>query len=75
MFLFSFLGTRITVVQHHTWLFKTFLCGQLTCTQKSSIPSNYVVAHNHLNLDLMPSSGVSEDSNRVLQSLRKREEL
>jgi len=26
----------------------------------SSIPSNHTVAHNHLQWDLMPSSGVSE---------------
>jgi hypothetical protein len=32
----------------------------------SSIPSNHTVAHNHLKWDLMPSSGVSEDSNSVL---------
>jgi hypothetical protein len=29
----------------------------------SSIPSNHMVAHNHLQWDLMPSSGVSEESN------------
>jgi hypothetical protein len=28
----------------------------------SSIPSNHMVAHNHLQWDLMPSSGVSEDN-------------
>jgi hypothetical protein len=28
----------------------------------SSIPSNHMVAHYHLSWDLMPSSGVSEDS-------------
>jgi hypothetical protein len=28
----------------------------------SSMPSNHSVAHNHLKWDLMPSSGVSEDS-------------
>ena len=28
----------------------------------SSVPSNHMVAHNHLEWDLMPSSGVSEDS-------------
>jgi hypothetical protein len=28
----------------------------------SSNPSNRMVAHNHLQWDLMPSSGVSEDS-------------
>jgi hypothetical protein len=32
----------------------------------SSIPSNCMVAHNHLKQDLMPSSGVSEDSNSAL---------
>jgi hypothetical protein len=32
----------------------------------SSIPSNHVVAHNHLKWDLMPSSGVSEESDSVL---------
>jgi hypothetical protein len=32
----------------------------------SSIPSNHMVAHNHLSSDLMPSSGVSEDSYSVL---------
>jgi hypothetical protein len=32
----------------------------------SSIPSNHMVAHNHLEWDLMPSSGVSEDSYSVL---------
>jgi hypothetical protein len=32
----------------------------------SSIPSNHTVAHNHLSWDLMPSSGVSEDSYSVL---------
>jgi hypothetical protein len=32
----------------------------------SSIHSNYMVAHNHLKWDLMPSSGVSEDSNSGL---------
>jgi hypothetical protein len=28
----------------------------------SSIPSNHIVAHNHLKWDPMPSSRVSEDS-------------
>jgi hypothetical protein len=28
----------------------------------SSIPSNHMVAQNHLQWDLMPSSGVSENS-------------
>jgi hypothetical protein len=32
----------------------------------SSIPSNHVVAHNHLSWDLTPPSGVSEDSDSVL---------
>jgi hypothetical protein len=32
----------------------------------SSIPSNHIVAHNHLQLDLTPSAGVSEDSDSVL---------
>ena len=32
----------------------------------SSIPSNHMVAHNHLQWDLMPSSGVSENSYSVL---------
>jgi hypothetical protein len=29
----------------------------------NSIPSNHMVAHNHLQWDLVPSSGVSEESN------------
>ena len=33
----------------------------------SSIPSNHMVAHNHL----MPSSGVSEDSYSVLTCIKK----
>jgi hypothetical protein len=32
----------------------------------SSIPSNHMVAQNHLQWGLMPSSGVSEKSNGVL---------
>ena len=32
----------------------------------SLIPRNHMVAHNHLEWDLMPYSGVSEDSNSVL---------
>jgi hypothetical protein len=32
----------------------------------SSIPSNHMVAHNHLQWDLMLSSGVSEDSYDIL---------
>jgi hypothetical protein len=30
----------------------------------SSIPSNHIVAHNHLQWDPMLSSGVSEDSDK-----------
>jgi hypothetical protein len=33
---------------------------------QSSIPSNYMLAHNHLICDLLPSSGVPQDSNSVL---------
>jgi hypothetical protein len=32
----------------------------------SEVPSNHMVAHNHLEWDRMPSSGVSEDSYSVL---------
>ena len=32
----------------------------------SSIPSSHMLAYNHLQWDLMPSSGVSEDSESVL---------
>ena len=32
----------------------------------SSIPSNHIVAYSHVLQDLMPSSGVAEDSNNVL---------
>jgi hypothetical protein len=32
----------------------------------SSIPNSHMVIHNHQWWDLMPSSGVSEDSNSVL---------
>jgi hypothetical protein len=32
----------------------------------SSIPSNHMMAHNHLKWDPMPSSGVYEDSYSVL---------
>ena len=40
----------------------------LNCSPKvlSSIPRNHMVAHNHLQWDLMPSSGMSEESNGVL---------
>ena len=31
----------------------------------SSIPSNHMVAHNHLEWDLKPSSSVSEDSYNI----------
>jgi hypothetical protein len=37
----------------------------------SSIPSNHMVAHNHLRWDLMPSSGVSEESDSVLIDKKK----
>jgi hypothetical protein len=37
----------------------------------SSIPSNHMVAHNHLEWDLMPSSGVSEDSDSVLKYIKQ----
>ena len=36
----------------------------------SSTPSNHVVDHNHLQWDLTPSSGVSEDSNSVLTYIK-----
>jgi len=36
----------------------------------SSIPSNPLVAHNHLWWDLAPSSAVSEDSDSVLMYTR-----
>jgi hypothetical protein len=36
----------------------------------SSIPSNHMVAHNHLEWDLMPSSGVTEDSYSVLTYIK-----
>jgi hypothetical protein len=36
----------------------------------SSIPSNHMVAHNYLQWDLMPSSGVSEESNSVLTYIK-----
>jgi hypothetical protein len=36
----------------------------------SSIPSNHMVAHNYLYWDLIPSSGVSEDSNSVLRYIK-----
>lgn len=32
----------------------------------SSTPSSHMVAHNHLQWGLLPSSGVSEDSDSVL---------
>jgi hypothetical protein len=37
----------------------------------SSIASNHMVAHNHLEWDLMPSSGVYEDSYSVLKIINK----
>jgi hypothetical protein len=36
----------------------------------SSIPSNHMVAHNHLYWDPMPSSGVSEDTDSVLTYIK-----
>ena len=36
----------------------------------SFIPSNHRVAHNHLQWDLMPSSGVSDESNSVLTFIK-----
>jgi hypothetical protein len=36
----------------------------------SSVPSNHVVAHNHL-WGLMPSSGVSEDSYHLKKKKKK----
>jgi hypothetical protein len=38
----------------------------------SSIPSNHMMAHNHLLWNLMPSSGVSEESNGVLIYIKKK---
>jgi hypothetical protein len=37
-----------------------------------SIPSNHMVAHNCPEWDLMPSSGVSEDSDSVLRYIKKK---
>jgi hypothetical protein len=37
---------------------------------QSSNPNNHMVAHNHLYTDLMPSSGMSEDSNSVLTYIK-----
>jgi hypothetical protein len=34
----------------------------------SSIPSNHMMAHNHLQWDLIPTSSVSEDSYSVVYS-------
>jgi hypothetical protein len=44
----------------------------LTALQEvlSLIPSNHMVAHNHLLWDLMPSFGVSEDSYSVLKYIK-----
>jgi hypothetical protein len=38
----------------------------------SSVPSKLVVAYNHLQWDLMPSSGVSEDSYSVLIYIKEK---
>jgi hypothetical protein len=32
----------------------------------SSVPSNHMMTHNYLQWDLMPSSGVSEESDSVV---------
>jgi hypothetical protein len=37
----------------------------------SSIPSNHMVAHNHLQWDLMPYSGVSDNSDSVLTYMKE----
>jgi hypothetical protein len=37
----------------------------------SSIPSNHMVAHNHLEYGLMTSSGVNEDSDIALIKITK----
>jgi hypothetical protein len=37
----------------------------------SSIPSNHMVAHNHLQCDLTPSSAMSEDNYNVLTHIHK----
>jgi hypothetical protein len=37
----------------------------------NSIPSNHMLTHNHLEMDPMPSSGVSEDSYNVLIQILK----
>jgi hypothetical protein len=37
----------------------------------SSIPSNHMVAHNHLLWDLIPSYGVSEDSYSVIKYTKR----
>jgi hypothetical protein len=36
----------------------------------SSIPSNHMVAHNHLRWGLLPNSSVSEGSNGVLTYIK-----
>jgi hypothetical protein len=36
-----------------------------------SIPSSHMVAHNYLKWDLMPSSGVSDDSFNILIYINK----
>jgi hypothetical protein len=36
----------------------------------SSVPSSHMVAHNHLQWDPMPPSGVSEDSYSVLKYIK-----
>jgi len=41
----------------------------------SSIPSNHMVAHSHLQWDLMPFSCMSEESNSVLTHIKKQQKL
>jgi hypothetical protein len=36
----------------------------------SSIPSNHMVAHNHLEWNVMPSFGVSEDSYSIFLHIK-----
>lgn len=40
-------------------------------TQVCSNPSDHMVTHNHLQWDLLPSSGLSEDSDSVLTLKKK----
>jgi hypothetical protein len=57
------------MIRHHDWAGEMAqLLRALAALPEvlSSIPSNHMVAHNHLQWDLMPSSDVSEDSYGVL---------